>query len=70
MLKFYFSPAPNPMKVALSFEESGLEYEPIPLDTRAGGQHKPEFKALSPNAKAPTIIDDGTIVFDSNATAS
>ena len=34
MLKFYYSAAPNPMKVALFLEESGLPYEPVPVDTR------------------------------------
>ena len=36
MLKFYYSLAPNPMKVALFLEESGLPYEAIPVDTRKG----------------------------------
>ena len=36
MIKFYYSTAPNPMKVALCLEEMGLAYEPIPVDTRKG----------------------------------
>lgn len=68
MLKFYFSGAPNPTKVALFLEEAGLPYEPIPVDTRKGEQHQPEFLALNPNAKVPVIVDeDGVLVFDSNA---
>jgi hypothetical protein len=41
MLKFYFNGAPNPNKVALFFEESGLPYELVPVDTRKGEQFKP-----------------------------
>jgi len=67
MLKFYYNAAPNPMKVALFLEESGLDYDPVPVDGRAGDQHKPEFLAVNPNAKVPAIIDDGITVFDSNA---
>lgn len=67
MLKFYFNAAPNPMKVALFLEESGLPYEPVPVDTRKGQQFAPEFIALNPNAKVPVIDDEGTVVFDSNA---
>jgi len=67
MLKFYYSLAPNPMKVALFLEEAGLEYEAIPVDTRKGDQHKPEFTQLNPNAKVPVIVDGATTVFDSNA---
>jgi GST-like protein len=67
MLKFYYSGAPNPTKVALFLEETGLPYEPIPIDTRKGDQHKPGFLAINPNAKVPAIVDGDVTVFDSNA---
>jgi len=67
MLKFYYSGAPNPTKVALFLEEAGLPYEAIPVDTRKGEQHKPEFLAINPNAKLPAIVDGDVTVFDSNA---
>src|SRR5487761_1004357 len=67
MLKFYFNGAPNPAKVALFLEETGLPCELIPIDTRKGDQFKPEFLKVNPNGKVPTIDDDGVFVFDSNA---
>ncbi len=67
MLKFYYSLAPNPMKVALFLEEAGLPYVPIPVETRKGEQHAPAFTALNPNAKLPVLVDGETTVFDSNA---
>src|ERR671918_801542 len=67
MLKFYYSGAPNPTKIALFLEESGLPYDAIPVDTRKGDQHKPEYRALNPNAKVPAIVDGDAVVFDSNA---
>lgn len=67
MIKFYFSGAPNPMKVALFLEEAGLDYEAIPIDTRKGDQHTAEFKAVNPNSKVPVIVDGDATVFDSNA---
>jgi len=67
MLKFYYNGAPNPTKIALFLEEAGLPYEPIPVDTRKGEQHKPEFLAVNPNAKVPAIVDGDVTVFDSNA---
>ena len=67
MLKFYFNGSPNPTKVALFLEESGLPYEPVPVDTRKGDQFKPEFLKVNPNGKVPAIDDDGVLVFDSNA---
>lgn len=73
MIRFYFHPTPNPMKVALLLEETGLPYEVIPVDTRKGEQHAPAFRAINPNGKLPAIVDtDGpggapARVFDSNA---
>ena len=67
MLKFYYSGAPNPTKVALLLEETGMPYDPIPIDTRKGEQHKSEFLAVNPNAKVPAIVDGDVKVFDSSA---
>ena len=67
MLKFYFSGAPNPTKVALFLEETGLAYEAIPIDTRKGEQFRAEFMAVNPNSKVPAIVDGDATVFDSNA---
>ncbi len=67
MLKFYYSLAPNPMKVALFLEEAGLPYEAIAVDTRKGDQHGAAFMALNPNAKVPVIVDGADTVFDSSA---
>ena len=73
MIRFYFHPTPNPAKVALFLEETGLPYEAIPVDTRKGEQHMPQFRAINPNGKVPAIVDtDGpggreVRVFDSSA---
>ena len=67
MLKFHFNGSPNPTKVAMFLEESGLPYEAIPVDTRIGQQFSAELLKLNPNAKVPVIVDDDAVVFDSNA---
>ncbi len=67
MIKFYYSLAPNPMKVALLLEELELPYEAIPVDTRKGDQFAPDYAALNPNNKVPCIVDGDAVVFDSNA---
>jgi GSH-dependent disulfide-bond oxidoreductase len=67
MLKFYYSGAPNPTKIALFLEEAGVPYEAIPVDTRKGDQHKPDYLAINPNAKVPAIVDGDAVVFDSSA---
>ncbi len=73
MIRLYFHPSPNPMKVVLMLEEAGLEYEIVPLDTRKGQQHASDFRDVNPNGKVPAIVDttgEGGAqirVFDSNA---
>src|ERR1700730_11026583 len=67
MLTFYFNASPNPAKVALFLEESGLPYEAVPIDTRTGEQFSAAFSALNPNCKVPVIVDEGVRVFDSAA---
>jgi GST-like protein len=73
MIRFYFHPTPNPAKIALFLEESGLAYELVPVDTSKGEQHLSEFRAVNPNGKVPAIVDtEGpggkeVRVFDSSA---
>jgi glutathione S-transferase len=73
MIRMYYHPTPNPAKVALFLEETGLSYEVVPVDTAKGQQHTPEFRAINPNGKVPAIVDtDGpggteVRVFDSSA---
>lgn len=73
MIHLYFHPTPNPAKIALFLEETGLAYDAVPVDTSRGEQHTPAFRAINPNGKVPAIIDtDGPSgkqvrVFDSTA---
>ena len=67
MLKFYFNSAPNPLKVALFLEETGLSYQGTPVDTKLGEQRTDTFRRINPNAKVPALQDGGTTLFDSKA---
>src|SRR4029079_4630591 len=58
MLKFYYSAAPNPTKIALFLEEAGLPYEAVPVDTRKGEQHKPDYLKVNPNAQVAGTVDE------------
>jgi GST-like protein len=66
-MQFFYHPSPNPAKVALFLEESGLDYELVPVDVQRGEQHTPAYLAINPNGKTPALVDDGGAVFDSNA---
>jgi GST-like protein len=67
LIKFYYHPSPNPLKVALFLEEAGMPYELVLVDTRKGDQHDPAFLKINPNAKTPALTDGDVTVFDSNA---
>lgn len=73
MIRFYYHPTPNPAKVALFLEETGLDYEVVPVDTSKGQQHDPAFRKINPNGKVPAIVDpegpggQPATVFDSTA---
>lgn len=57
MIRFYFHPTPTPAKTAFFWEQTGLPYETVPINTNKGEQHAPAFRAINPNAKVPAIID-------------
>jgi GST-like protein len=67
MIKLYFHHTPNPMKVVLMLEETGLPYELIAVDLFAGDQHQAAYRTINPNGKVPAIVDEDHVVFDSNA---
>ena len=68
MIRFYYHPTPNPAKVALFLEETGLAYQVVPVDTSKGEQHLPAFRAINPDATVPVLeLDNGTRINDAIA---
>ncbi|MDN5937764.1 MAG: glutathione S-transferase N-terminal domain-containing protein [Salinisphaera sp.] len=70
MIDFYTAATPNGWKVAIALEELEAEYTLCPLDLGAGEQKTPEYLALNPNGRIPTMVDremDNLAVFDSGA---
>ena len=59
MIELYTAPTPNGHKVSICLEELGLPYRVHVVNLLAGDQYKPEYVALNPNARIPTIVDDG-----------
>lgn len=66
-ITFYYSPQSNATRVRWSLTELGVPHEIVRVDLRAGDQKKPELLALNPNGKVPTIVLDGTPMFESVA---
>jgi GST-like protein len=57
MIRLYYHPTPNPAKIVLFLEETGLPYDMVPVDTSKGAQHDPAFRAINPNGKVPAVVD-------------
>ncbi len=57
----------NVQKVRWLCEEIGLAYEREDVGGEFGGTDTAEYIALNPNRRVPTIIDDGFVLWESNA---
>ena len=58
MIELYFAATPNGLKARLFLEEAGLPYRLVPVRLSKGEQSRPDYLAISPNAKIPAIVDD------------
>lgn len=54
-------------RVQMLCEECGIAYNYRVVDLMEGEQYKPEFLAMNPNGKVPTIDDDGFVLWESQA---
>ena len=57
MIQLYTWGTPNGKKVSIMLEEIALPYEVHAINLGQGDQFKPEYLAINPNNKIPSIID-------------
>jgi GST-like protein len=57
MIHLYTWGTPNGKKASIMLEEIGMAYEVHPVNIGQGDQFKPEYLAINPNNKIPSIID-------------
>lgn len=57
----------NVMEPLWVADELGLEYEQVDIGGKFGGNDQPEYLAMNPMGLVPTLIDDGFVVWESNA---
>ena len=57
MIDLYTAPTPNGWKASIALEELELPYEVKLVNILAGEQKKPEYLAINPNGRIPTIVD-------------
>ena len=57
MIELYTWSTPNGRKVSIMLEECSLPYRVHKIDIGKGDQFKPEYVAINPNSKIPSIVD-------------
>ena len=66
-LTFYYAPMTSATRIHWALEELGVPYEKVKLDLAVNDQKKPEYLALNPNGKVPTLVVDGVPMFEALA---
>lgn len=66
-LTFYFSPMSTASLTQIILAELGVPHEAIRVDIGKGDDAKRALLAVNPNGKVPTIVHDGTAIWESSA---
>jgi glutathione S-transferase len=67
-MKLYYHPlSSNARRVRLVAHHLGLAIEEVLVDLGKGAQKKPEYLALNPNGKVPTLVDGDLKLWESYA---
>jgi glutathione S-transferase len=66
-LTFYFAPYSTASVTQAILAELGTPCERIELSIGAGGTRTAAFLAINPNGRVPTIVHDGTAIWESSA---
>jgi glutathione S-transferase len=68
VLRLYYHPASTyARRVRMTLLEKRIEFEPVVLDMVARAHKTPEYLALNPYGRVPTIDDDGFVLYESSA---
>lgn len=70
-MKLYFAPGACSLGIHVLLAEIGKPFDALKLKLADGEQYKPEFKAINPKSKVPTLVrDDGSVLTEFPAIAT
>src|SRR3989442_5645975 len=64
---YYGAMSGNSARVAFGLAEAGAKCQPRLLDTRKGENRSPEYLAVNPMGKIPSLVDGALKLWESNA---
>lgn len=63
-LKLFAAPMSSATPVVMAIDELGIDCETVMLDLAAGEQKRPAYLAINPHGVVPTLVADGTPLFE------
>jgi glutathione S-transferase len=66
-MKIHWIRAQAPQRVLALAKHLGIDVEFVEVDLKGGGLKSPDYAALNPNMKAPTLIDGSVVLWESSA---
>ena len=66
-MKLYYAANTRAIRIAWLFEELGMDYEIVPFKLGDKSMREPDYLAVNPNGRVPTIVDGDVTIHESGA---
>ena len=70
MLKFFYAPGTCALAPLIALEEVGAEFEMVKLDFSSNEQQSPDYLAVNPKGRVPSLVTDPGILTETPAILS
>jgi glutathione S-transferase len=67
MFKLYYAPGTCALASHIALAEAGAAYTTVKLDFKANQQNSPEYLAINPKGRVPSLVTDGGILTETPA---
>lgn len=67
MMKLFYAPGACSLASHIALEEAGASYEAVRMNTKGGDQRKPDYLALNPKGRVPTLVTDHGVLTETPA---
>jgi glutathione S-transferase len=68
VLKLHYHPLSTySRRVLIALREKGIEADLVPVDMAKGAHRAPDYLAVNPYGRVPTLVEDGFVLYESTA---